>query len=196
MASEAGICSLALNKVGGSNIISLTEGSRNANLCADEYPNARDQLLGDHDWNFAASRVKLAQLTAAPVYEFDHAYRLPADFIRLIAAHDNEAGAGVLDYRLEGDDGGQLLLSSADQVWVRYVRRVTDPNQMPPSFKRALAFELAVRLAVPIANSRTLREDVDRGAAKTLRKARSIDALQDRPEAFPDGSWIAARDGL
>lgn len=194
MASEVGICNLALNKVGGSNIISLTEGSRNANLCADEYQNARDQLLGDHAWNFAVTRVKLPQLTAAPVYEFDHAYRLPADFIRLIAAHGNDAAAGVLDYRLEGDDGGQLLLSSADRIWIRYVRRVTDPNQMPPSFQRALAFDLAVRLAVPIANSRTLREDVERGAGKALRQARSIDALQDKPEEFPDGSWITSRE--
>ena len=45
----------------------------------------REELLRGHDWNFARGRQKLARLTAAPTYEFDHAYQLPTDWLATLS---------------------------------------------------------------------------------------------------------------
>ena len=62
MASVVGICNSALVKIGATRIISLTEGSKNANLCDEQYEKVRNDLLRSHAWNFATARRKLARL--------------------------------------------------------------------------------------------------------------------------------------
>ena len=62
MASVLGICNSGLIKLGASTIMSLTEGTKNANLCNEQFAKLRDEVLRGHNWNFAIARAKLAQL--------------------------------------------------------------------------------------------------------------------------------------
>src|SRR5690606_5587709 len=87
MADITGICNSALAKIGAARITGLAEGSRNAGLCAELYDKCRDDLLRAHSWNFAAARAKLARAAEAPAFGPAHAYVLPADWIRCVAAH-------------------------------------------------------------------------------------------------------------
>jgi hypothetical protein len=189
MASEVGICNSALVKIGASRIIALDEGSKNANLCGELYPKLRDDLLRSHSWNFATVRVKLAQLTTAPAFGFAHEYQLPSDWVRTVSVHDNDAGDGAVEYRIEG----RKLRSSADEIYLRYVRIVTDVNEMPADFREVLALMLARDIAVPIAQSNALRENMAETFRDALARAKSADALEDYPEALPLGSWVAVR---
>jgi hypothetical protein len=91
MASEVGICNSALIKIGASRITSLTEGSKNANLCAEQYAKLRDAELRAHLWNFATSRQKLAQISGAPVSGFEFHYQLPSDWVRTVAVYPMRA---------------------------------------------------------------------------------------------------------
>lgn len=189
MASEVGICNSALIKLGASTIMSLTDGSKNANLCNEQYVKLRDELLRGHTWNFAARRRKLAQLSGTPTFEFDFAYQLPSDWLRTVSVHDNDAGAGAVRYRIEG----RTLLSSAAEIWMRYIHRVTDPNDMPPTFHEALAWRLAVDLAQAVTQSSTVMELMDRKLTPALITAKSVDAIEDFPEDLPQSDWITAR---
>lgn len=194
MASEVGICNSALAKIGvGSDgrISSLTEGSRNANVCNEQYAKLRDALLRSHKWNFATARAKLARLADTPVFEFDYKYQLPTDWIRIIAVHDNDNGIGRVHYKIEG----RTLLCDAEDIYLRYIKRATDPNDMPPDFRETLATLLARDLAIPIAQSNTLKQDMKDDFKRAARRARSTDAIEDTPEAMPEGSWITARRG-
>lgn len=189
MASEVGICNSALIKLGASTIIALTDGSKNANLCNAQYAELRDELLRTHVWNFAKSRQKLGKLAAAPVYEFDNAFQLPADWLRTISVHDNDAGFGTVTYRIEG----RTVLAGADELWLTYIRRATDPNEMTATFREALSWRLALDLSQAITQSSTVMERMRQGFIPALSVASAVDGVEDFPETMPTGSWVSER---
>ncbi len=195
MATEAGICNSALSKLGNNRIVSLTEGTPAANLCLEQYGKLRDHLLRAHDWNFAASRVKLAQLSNTPAFGYDFQYALPSDWMRTISVHPTDSRNDVLtDYAIESTEAeGRVLRTDHPHVYLRYVRRLTDPNVMDPAFREALAWRLAMELAVPLAKSGSLRDRMERGFEDALAVAKSIDGQDDPPQALPAGAWVAAR---
>lgn len=195
MATEVGICNSALSKLGNNRIISLTEGTPAANLCVEQYEKMRDELLRGHDWNFAASRVKLGQAAAAPAFGYDFQYVLPSDWMRTISVHpaDNER-LHLRDYKTESTAAeGRVLLTDEPDVYIRYVRKITDTNLMDPAFREALAFRLAMELAAPLAKSGSMRDRMVAGFDDALVTAKSIDGQDDPPQMPPDGSWVTDR---
>ncbi|MDJ0951651.1 MAG: hypothetical protein QNJ94_22300 [Alphaproteobacteria bacterium] len=189
MATEVGICNSALAKIGAKRIASLTEGSKNANICNEQYEKLRDDLLRAHVWNFAVTRRQLARLSEAPAFEFQYKYQLPSDWLRTISVHDNAEGAGTVAYRIEG----RTLHTAAEQVYLRYVRRAEDPNEMTADFREVLATLIARELAIPLANSNTLFQLMDDRFRGRFRRARSADSVEDFPDRMPAGSWATAR---
>ncbi len=189
MASVVGICNSALVKLGATRIISLTEGSKNANLCDEQYEKVRDDLLRSHAWNFAIARRKLARLADAPTFGFDYVFQLPTDFLRVVSVHDDESATGGIAYKIEG----RTLLSNATDIYLRYIRQVTDPNDMDALFRETLAWAVASDLAIPITQSSTTREQMRDGLDDHLSKAKSIDAIEDFPETEPDPAWVSER---
>lgn len=193
--SEAALCTAALRLVAGKRITSLTQGTPNANDVNDLYTTARDDLLGDHNWNFATRRAKLARSSTAPTFEFDYAYVLPSDWVRTISVHNNDNGVGTVLHREEEVDGQGVICASVEDLYLRYVALVTDPNRMPVKFRRALISALARDLAMPVANSNTVREFYAKQAKSDLLKAKAADAMGASPEARPRGSWATSRGG-
>ena len=59
MASVVDICNGALNQLGASTILTLTEDSKNARLCNARYTQVRDSLFRSHLWNCLTKRVEL-----------------------------------------------------------------------------------------------------------------------------------------
>lgn len=195
MATEAGICNSAFSKLGNNRIVSLTAGTPAANLCIEQYGKLRDHLLRSHDWNFAASRVRLAQLSSAPAFGHRFQYALPADWMRTISVHaDDGRNHPIMDYATESTEAeGRVLRTDHAEVYLRYVRGLTDPNVMDPAFREALAWRLAMELAVPLAKSGALRDRMERGFEDALAVAKSIDGQDDPPQRLPEPSWVTAR---
>ncbi len=189
MASIVGICNSALIKLGQVTIISLTQGDKNANLCDEQFEKMRDELLRSHPWNFAVARVQLAQLSATPAFEFDFAYQMPAGWLRTISVHDNNRGAGQARYRMQA----RTLLSNATTIYLRYVQIITDPNTMDAQFREALAWKLAADLALPITQSMTTVENMQKGFVAAVSAAKGSDAVEDYPEEEPESDWSLAR---
>lgn len=195
MATEVGLANAALRRIGASIITSFTQGTKSSDCARDFYEDTRDELLRVHNWNFATKRVKLAQLSAAPAFGYDHAYALPSDWIRTISVHDNDAGLGTIEYKEESQNDQNVLLSSSDDVYLRYVARITDPNRMPADFRKALSRELASAMALDLSKSNTIKSECDKEAEALVRRAKSSDAMGSTPEARPMGSWAASRGG-
>ena len=80
MASVVDICNGALNQLGASTILSLTEDSKNARLCNARYTQVRDAVFRSHPWNCLQKRVQLAADSDAPAWGFTKQYTLPAYF--------------------------------------------------------------------------------------------------------------------
>jgi hypothetical protein len=60
MASTVDICNGALNQLGATTILSLTEDSKNARLCNSRFTQVRDAVFRSHPWNCLQKRVELA----------------------------------------------------------------------------------------------------------------------------------------
>lgn len=195
MPSEVDVINVGLRHVGAGIIVSLIDGTNSANVASTIYEPARDNLLASHPWNFATKRIKLAQSSTAPAFEFDHAYPLPSDWLRTISVHDNDAGHGTVLYRMELIGSQRAIVTSSDAVYLRYVARVTDPNAMTPDFLDALSKVLARDFSIPLTSSNTLYEQMSKAADRATARARSTDALGSFPELRPRGSWASSRGG-
>ena len=196
MSSETDVSNVALRLIGQPTIINRTDGSSTSNIVDDTFDDVRDDLLRSHPWNFATKRVKLAQSSTAPVFEFDYAYPLPADWLRTISVHSNDAGHSTILHRVEVINGQRAIVTSSDQVYIRYVYQETDPNVWAADFRRAVSLALARDWAVPISSSNTLQDQLNKQFQRTLARARSADGLGASPELRPRGSWANARGGF
>ena len=195
MSSGTIIINQALRAIGGDRITSRTDGSVNANIADDIYDEVRDRLLRSHPWNFATKRQQLSRSATAPAFEFDYAYPLPSDWIRTISVHDNDSGYGTLLYREELVASQRCIVASSDSIYLRYVYQITDANLMAADFRAALASALARDMAIPVASSNTLREEMAAQHLQDILKAKNSDAQGGFPEMRPRGSWASSRGG-
>ena len=195
--SETDVINRALREVGADRITSLTDGSKSANVANDVYAKKRDTLLRGHLWNFATARQKLAKLSSTPVFEYDNQFAYPSDWLRTMSVHNNDGGKSTFDYRSEFSkaDGQRIIVTSSDEIWMRYVYRVTNPQFWTEDFEEALVYALATTFAIPLASSRTLRDEMKDEARRWKATARSSDALGSTPERRPRGSWANSRGG-
>jgi hypothetical protein len=193
MATEAGICNAALQLVKHSKTItSLQQPTKEANACEVVFEELRDTMLEMHVWNFAIRRVQLAALIAAPAFEWDYSYQLPADHLRVVSVNASTAGLGHAAYRIEGS----TLSADAEEIYLKYVARITDPNLMTPTFRAALTKLLASRLAVALTQSPALSKELyAQFIDQDLPSAKSADALADQADQLPESDWVAVRYG-
>tara|TARA_Y100001951_G_scaffold92714_1_gene87747 strand:+ start:1354 stop:1950 length:597 start_codon:yes stop_codon:yes gene_type:complete len=169
MASEVGICSNALRKLGDDPITSLTDNSDRARLCNNLYAEARDELLQMRNWNFAIERVQLAALSDAPAFTWSYQYQLPGDCIRPIRLQYIDE-----DYIIEG----RKILTDATTVNLIYLKQATDPNIFTPLFIQALEAKLASELAYPITGDLNVQTIWSQIADRKLSDAGYMDAME------------------
>lgn len=194
MPTETDIANIAIRKVGEARIASFTDGTKAANIMLDIYDETLDGLLR-YPWNFATKRAKLAQISIAPVFGYDHAYALPSDWIYTVSVHGDDSGLHTIDYREEITNNQNSILTNWDEVWLVYTSRVTDPNRMPVDFRLALASLLARELSYGLAQSASMREQFAAEARLTIAAAKSADSINSFPTSRPRGSWANARAG-
>lgn len=195
MVSTFDVINVALRRVGATRIVDFTDDGASATVAEDLFSEILDDLLRQHAWNFATRRAKLAQLSETPTFEFDHAYTMPPEWIRTVSVHPNDAGAGTMFYREEMVDNKRVIVTSADEVYLRYIVRVTDANLWPPDFRNALSMLLARDFSIPLGNSNTLHANFDKLSRNAIARARSSDSMGSSPERMPRGSWVTRRGG-
>jgi hypothetical protein len=185
MASVIDVCNRALDKVGQSPIISLSDGNKAANLCDRAWPAVRDKVLRAHKWNFATKRKILAPLTEAPVWGFAYKHPIPSDCLRLLEINDVPAE----QYELES---GHILTDDA-VLRIRYIFRNTDPNTYDSLCIETMASRLAYELAEPLTQSTQKKQELFVEYEDMMNQAKRIDAQENPVILFEEDSWITCR---
>lgn len=181
MASEAEIANSALLDMGESPIHSLDQIEERAKSIKAVFASQRDWLLERHPWTFARARASLAPLMDAPLYGFSTAMKLPADFLSLLSTEPK-----LNTYRVEQG----AILCDASVLSINYVRRVENPDAMPPSFREALAALIGSKVAKHITGSDDARVKLEAIFVDRLRVARNLNAISsgeeepERPDLF------------
>jgi len=185
MADETSIANLALAKLGISPIMALTDDSKQAQFANRFYSQTRDEVLSSHRWNFAMRRLTLNRLATAPDFEWDFAYQLPADCLRVVQLNGYEPNEQQGEFAIEAD----RLFTDSEEANVRYIARVTDGSLYPPLFSQALATLLASRLAGPLTGSRELPSVMlEEYLGLTGPKARMADVFEEHRRLKP--AWV------
>jgi len=191
MASVVNMCNSALNLLGASTIANLTDDTKNARLCNQRYEPVRNRVFRSHAWNCLHKRLQLAQNSTAPVVEYDHAYALPSDCLRVLKIHNGSTDsiASALDYKLEGRN----IVTDIDTVFLIYIALDTDPNNYDTYLRESISHQLAADLAYAITNNATLANQYMTRADERLREARFIDATENSLGTIEASEFTNAR---
>jgi len=169
MASVVDICNGALNQLGASTILSLTEDSKNARLCNARYTQVRDSVFRSHPWNCLQKRVQLAADTDTPAWGFTKQYTLPADCLRLLTILDYDS-----DYKVEG----RKILTDNSSVKILYIGRIEDPNEYDELLRETLSAAIAADIAYAITSSNPLTANMYNLFRDKLKEARFVDSTE------------------
>ena len=191
MASVVNMCNSALNLLGASTISALTDDTKNARLCNQRYEPVRNRVFRSHAWNCLHKRVQLAQNSTAPVVEYDHAYALPSDCLRVLKINNGSTDSILtnLDYKLEGRN----IVTDIDTVFLIYISLDTDPNNYDTYLRESISHQLAADLAYAITNNATLANNYMARADERLREARFIDATENSLGTIEANEFTDAR---
>ena len=169
MASVVDICNGALNQLGASTILSLTEDSKNARLCNSRYTQVRDALFRTHPWNCLQARLELAASTDSPAWGFTYAYTLPANCLRLLRVLDYDS-----NYKVEG----RKILSNASTMKILYISRITDPNEYDELLRETLSAALGADIAYAVTSNNTTSQNMILSYQEKLKDARFVDSTE------------------
>ena len=169
MASIVDICNGALNQLGASTILSLTEDSKNARLCNARYTQIRDSLFRSHPWNCLIKRVELARDTATPSWGFSYQFTLPADCLRVLTILNYD-----YDYKIEG----RKVLANHGTVKIQYISRIEDPNQYDELLRETISAALAADIAYAVTSSNPTATNMYNLFQSKLKEARFTDATE------------------
>ena len=178
MASTVDICNGALNQLGATTILSLTEDSKNARLCNSRYTQVRDAVFRSHPWNCLQKRVELAQSTTTPAWGFKFKYDLPGDCLRLLKILDFDS-----NYRVEG----RSILSDNTTMKILYISRVEDPNEYEELLRETLSAALGADIAYAITSNNTTSQNMIINYQEKLKDARFVDSTEGQNVSQEDG---------
>lgn len=200
MSSVVFICNLALSNIGKANISSLTEGSAEARACNQFYAHTRDTLLQSYPWRWAGKTEAMAEVANNKSARWDYAYQRPIDCLKIRRVLDEmlqdyvpyearSVKAGGFDYAVEGS----TIYCNLSPAYLDYTRQADDPTQFPPLFQDALAWHLAVRLAMPLTRDPKIRADAYQLAASMTGQAAAADANEVREVTDYPAEMMEAR---
>ena len=169
MASVVDICNTALNQLGASTILTLTEDSKNARLCNARYTQIRDAVFRSHPFNCLQKRVELSSSTTTPAWGYSFQYDLPGDCLRLLR---------ILDYDSDHKVEGRSILSNNSSMKILYISRITDPNKYDELLRETLSAALGADIAYAVTSNNTTSQNMILSYQEKLKDARFVDSTE------------------
>jgi hypothetical protein len=180
--SEAEICSDALVLIGAKPITALTENTREARLCARLYPKTLQEVLRMAPWACARKEQQLNQDDPpSTLFTFTYSYQLPIDCIRVWGTDlDKVWGGSGWTWQIQG----RKLVTDATTIKILYVHRITDVLLFDTLLEKALAYDLASKLAYPISQMRDIQDTFDKMRQRACNQAMTINTQEQTKSRF------------
>lgn len=195
--SVTDIANRALQLLGATSILNLTDNTPEARECTRCYDPCRLAELRVHPWNFAKTRAALAPDAAAPAFGYTYQFTLPTDCLRVLLPND-----ACLDWKVEGrkiltnsstSPFGAALSASGAALYLGYIADVQDPTVFDPLFAECLSARMAAAMCERLTQSNSKKADA-KDAYKTAEgDAKQCNAFENTPADPPDDDWLLAR---
>ena len=194
--SQNDICNKALDLLGQRADIGNidTPTTENERICARWYNDTLDFLLRRYVWNFAVTRkVVPRDLRGTPEFEYESAYKLPDDFVRLLEVN----GRSITNDKCVDLAGGYILMNgTASSIELKYIRRETDVRKYDSGFKQLFSLYLAVNMAYRFTNKQTVLDRLQKWIELEEAKVISIDGQERPPVRIQRSRYRRARRGF
>ena len=123
-------------------------------------------------------------IAVIPEFEYQNAFELPTDCLRVV--------------RMENDDAifiveGTRLLTNETEAKVLYIAQITTESLFKPSFIMAFAQRLAAEIAIPVTNSAKIAESALSTYLIKLREAKSMDGQKGTAKEIDEYKWEQSR---
>jgi hypothetical protein len=187
------ICNAALIRIGLPIIAGFTDGTNRANVCASRYESCRDIVLRMHPWSCATQRVQLASSTTSPAFDYQYQYPMPSDFLRELQVSSSPymtdcTLASRPRYRIESGN----ILFDFPILYLLYVQRVTNANQLDSLCQQAMALYLAYDIAQLLLQNENLVGQLNKEFEGAMATARNVNA-QENDRCFVIDQFERAR---
>ena len=220
-ADEVTLCNQVLDQIGAAVFTYANQTTNEGLSCNRHYAQTRDVLLEDLEPVFARGRVELTiygigelvywegypvTYESASVYfgvihygddfEWDYIYDLPSDFLALRSEDPiYELDGQVYEPADRYDIVGDLIYTNLDEVHLRYIKAVTDPDDFDSLFTEILLLSLGIKLLNSLAGTKNdaLQERMEKRLEYLIRKAKS--RYKKQPDTTGYSSWNNARFG-
>jgi len=187
MTSKTDICNRALIKLGKATIRDIdTDESPQGTLCKAVYVSMLDEVLRLAEWNFAVNRQALNKdASGSPLYEWAYRFILPTipPVIKIISVVNN------VPFKIEGN----YLVSNSDNVKLKYIGRITDPNLYDSLFINVLMLRLAYEISFSLTSQTSLGDNIYKQYLLALEEARNQNSQDDNELPIQDSTWTNAR---
>jgi hypothetical protein len=147
-----------------------------------------------HNWNCLLKRSELGPDldNVDPLGEWEYAYRLPSDCLKLVQLNGVDAGRIPGKYSLEG----RHILSNDDEAKIQYVSYDEDSTIYDALFVEAFVILLSSNLATVVRQDEGLAASKLQEFEAMLSEARSKDGNERRKFPYNQASesrWVASR---
>lgn len=185
MSSKIDIISSALLLIGHDTLNSLADPGYPNRVAINLYDNIVQTELTKSNWTFARVKVQLAQLTTDPIDEFDNAFQLPADRLKVLFIRPRTR------YKIYRD---QIFTNASGPMFLDYIANVGE-DEWPPSFTQMVIYALAANWGIPIRESATTSQILEGRYTNLSRIARTDDSTQNPQDPIRSNPFVAARLG-
>jgi hypothetical protein len=145
-------------------------------------------------------RAELGQETEAPVFGYSKQYALPTNPFCLRVLEFSNGSLSYPQDNMTNNTGGPVfviegrkLLTDEDTARIKYIARVTDPQQYDALLIDALSARLASEIAYAATGSTSVSQLADALYRDKLREARFVDATEGAPQKLEASDFIESR---
>lgn len=182
--SKIQIISLAFTEIGKDPINDISEAGKAGAAIDLHYDMILNNTLGGYPWRFNVTQVQLAQLTAEPLKDWQHAYQLPANYLAAINVIPPSPYQIFEKY----------IYSNLNELFLEYRYKPQNPD-LPDYFVNLLKFELAKTLCRFATVKREIMQDVLAEWKIARSDAISIDQMSHPNQIITDSKLIDTRYG-
>ena len=200
MTSTVDIANYALNSLGASNISSFSENSKPARIINQRFESVRDSVFRSHPWNCLIRRTELAKETIPPAFGYANQFSLPTNpYCLRVLEFTNGSMSYPQDNMFNNTGGpvfvieGRKLLSDEGTVKIKYVARVTDPQEYDANLIDVLAAALAFEISYAITGSNTVKQLMAAEYTDKLKQATFVDGTEGAPQRLEASEFIESR---
>jgi hypothetical protein len=165
----------------------MTGTTKSAITASALYNITRDACLRIHPWNFAIKREELNDSGDTPYYEWDYAFDIPEDCLRVLGTDFDEYPD--VKWKVEG----RQILINEDTVNIKYISNSVTEESWDTLFVNYFAAALAEAMSYSLSQNKGITDAMTQLKLLRLKEAKGPDAQEGTADVLIADEWLESR---